>query len=372
MQPFKTALATEDLMKPLETLRYKMTALAMCSSLLALSACQEYDAPPEVSIVAAEGGGYVPGTMLALKFSERIDADSLLIKIWPNSLNQEQEFEPEIKPLVDGCTVSSCGSDVSIELGQDERTLWMDFNQETLGKAGSAFLIEVQPGLKDKSGNDTGAVQRFSVSFKLDDNGRTNTEPVPFDQGTYVLVGEITKPLPATLNLVADVKVLEDGRFTLVGAEGEHIEGAPKNTANPDELTINTTKTGFAVFIPSGFVFYRDGERLLETDPVDVAVPLGFLDVTLKDVRLTGKIVKNPETNKDRIESTLTFSQVTIKQGARITEYEAGATAFEGDWVEPARAPEGHPKICSDFCGILTRSCEPPSPWPPEDFCDSK
>jgi len=359
----------EDTMKRLEAPRAHITYLALSASLLALGACQEYDAPPEVSIVAAEGGGYVPGTMLSLKFSEKIDPDSLVIKIWPNALNQEQEFEPSVRPLVESCKILSCGTDVSVELGQDGRTLWMDFNQETLGKAGSAFLIEVQPGLKDVEGNDTGATQRFSVSFKLEDDGRTNTEPVPFDQGTYVLVGEITKPLPATLNLIADIRVLEDGHFALVGAEGAHIEGAPKNTGNPDELTVNTTKTGFAVFIPSGFVFYRDGERLLETDPVDVDVPLGFLDVTLKEVRITGKIVKNPETNKDRIESTLTFSQVIITKGASVTEYEAGATAFEGDWVEPARAPEGHPKICSDFCGVLTRSCEPPSPWPPENFC---
>lgn len=347
----------------------KIIAALCCLSPLGLSACAEYDAPPDVTIIASESGGYEPGTALALKFSEKVDPTTINIKVWPPELNEEKEFDPSVKPLISKCNIDACETGLKVEIGQDQRTLWMSFDEGSLGKAGSSFLLDVQPGLADLEGNDTGVVKRFAVSFKSPNDGRVNDEPVPFDQGTYILVGEIDKPLPATLNLIADVKVREDGFFALAGAEGEEIEGAAKNTANPDELYVNTGKTGFAIFIPSGFVFYRDGERLLETDPIDVAVPLGFLDVSLKQVRLNGKIVRNPDTGKDRIESTLTFEGLDIIRRGNVTSYPAGAAPLVGDWTAPEKAPEGHPKICSDYCGVLMMSCDVPEVWPPEGFC---
>ena len=345
-------------------------ALSALLAALTTSACEVYDPPPRIEIEAPEGGGYLPGQQIRLRFSERIEPDSLSLKVWPNELNEEKEFNPEVQPLISTCTISSCGSSLELAMGQDGRTLWMTFDPMTLGRPGSSLILDVQPGLSDEQGKTTGVARRFAISFRSPKDGRVNTEPVPFDQGTYVLVGEIDQPIPATLNLIADIRVTESGLFALAGAEGEHIPPAPKNTANPDELFVNTGTTGFPVFIPSGFVLYRDGERLLETDPVNIKVPLGFLDVTLEGVRLNGRIFKNPMTQRDRIETVLSFEKLFIQRGARVTEYAGGSAPMAGDWVDPSRKPEGHPLICGDPCGLLADRCELPSPWPPEGFCE--
>ena len=63
-----------------------------------------------------------------------------------------------------------------------------------------------------------------------------NTEPVEFDSGDYILLATIARPLPATLNLVSNIRVAPSGEFALTGAEGREIEGAAKNTSIPEEL----------------------------------------------------------------------------------------------------------------------------------------
>lgn len=351
---------------PLVTL-FLLTTLGM-----GLVACETYDPPPEVDLTQPEGGAFVVGSPVNVTFTEEVDVNSLQVRIWPDTRNKEGLFDDDVKPLVEACTPGDCGDKLKATLGEDGKSLQLEFDPMSIGKAGSTVYLEILPGLMDKDKNDTGVSQFFTLSFKLsDDNMRVNEEPVPFDQGTYILVGEIAEPIPAVMNLVGEVRVNKDGTFALSMAEGDHIDGAPKNTSNPDELYIDAGDTGFAVHI-SGFVYYRDGERLLETDPTNVAIPLGFLDVDLKQVRLNGKIVKNPETGKDRIEANLSFEDLDIIRRGKVTPYPGSSTALAGDWVAPEKAPEGHPKVCGDTCGVVTGTCNVPEEFPPMGVCDEE
>ena len=120
----------------------------------------------------------------------------------------------------------------------------------------------------------------------------------------------------------------------------------------------------------TGFIRLENGERFLESVPVEIDLPLAGLTLKLADVRLFGKVVKNDE-GKDRIEGTLSFSKITLINGNRSTDYDGGAAAVSADWVAPSRAPVGHPVICEDLCGIVTGLCEPPADFPGDGFCEA-
>lgn len=340
------------------------------ASLLGAISCEEYEPPPEVRLQLPEGGAFLPGVPLTVLFSKPIDPATLRVNIWPDERDIEGAFLVTTKPRVEQCTLAKppCG-DLTMTLADDKKSATLALDIEGLGQAGPPYVLDVMRGLADADGNDTGQSSFFDFQFRTEEV--VNEDPVEFDDGTYILVGSVTQPLPAVLTLISDIKAIESGEFYLAGAEGDPISSDfPNNTRNPEELMVDETNLGFATFV-SGFIQLKDGRRLMETQPTTIQIPLGPLTVRLEDVRVFGEIFKD-ERNKDRVEGTLSYTKVVlINSSGRETEYDGDATAITIDYVDPAVAPAGHPVVCGDLCGLVTSTCEPPTDYPSEDFCDT-
>lgn len=330
--------------------------------------CQTYGAPPDVTLELPEGGAFAVGTPLKVVFTEMIDPSTLKLSLWEDVRDIEGEFPVGAEPIISSCTATkkTCG-DLTVEVAADGMSAVLTFDEAGLGAAGPPLILDVEPGLADLDGNDTGRHIYYDFQFRVEQF--VNTEPVAFDDGVYIIVGSVTQPLPAVLTLISDVKVLPSGEFRLAGAEGDPISNdLPKNTSNPEELLVDVSDQGWTAFVP-GFIRLEGGKRLLETTPVQIDLPLAALTLKLADVRLFGEIVKNPE-GHDRIEGTLSFTKITLVNGSRSTDYEGGAAAVSADWVPPDKAPSGHPVICEDLCGVVTGLCLPPADFPGETFCE--
>lgn len=334
---------------------------------LTLVGCAEYDPPPEATLEQPEGGAFTQGQEIQIDFTEPVAADTLKFTIWPNERNVENEIVEGAAPLVETCGVGTCG-DLTIELNdkRDRATLTMDGD---LGTPGRPMVISLQPGLADDVGNDTGSVSSWDVQFRT--AGQMNSEPIEFDNGVYILLAQVEKPIPAVLTLISDIIVLPDGRFATAGGEGDEINGDPKNTRNPENLIIDETDQGFTAHITGFITLTDDGKRLLETEPVQVRLPVGPLFVEMDGVRLFADIVKNPETGKDQLDGTLSFEELRLRNGDRVSEQGSGSTAMIADLVPPELVPEGTPRVCGNVCGaVVAGICEPPEDFPPAVFCE--
>ncbi len=338
--------------------------LAIPAAALLASACV-YDGPPEVRLVAPEGGTFVRGDPLRLEFSEPIDPSTLVLRIWPNRRDGEGELASGLEPRLPDCTPgSSCGA-TRLAVADDARSATLTLDEE-LGRPDVPLILEVAEGLGDEGGAKTGVASLFDFQFRH--TRKANEEPVEFDQGVYVIVAEIADPIPAVLTLITETRVAPDGRAALAGAEGDEINGAPKNTRDPANLIVDAGPEGYAVFT-GGFVTLDGGERFLETDPIEMTLVLGPIIVAIHDVRINAKIVRSEETGRDRLDGTLSFSSVTLNPGEDGFDYPAGNAPFSADRVPDELVPAGTPQLCGDLCGAVDGICEPPVDFPPADFC---
>lgn len=329
--------------------------------------CTEYDPPPSATLQQPEGGAFAEGDSVILLFSEPVDADTLKIRIWPNHRDIENEIVEGTEPLVAECGADDECGELVTDLVSGKQELRMSLGEE-LGKPGQPLIVELLPGLKDPEGNDTAASSFWDIQFRS--GAGLNTEPVEFDNGIYILLAQVEKPLPAVLTLMSDLRVLPDGRFVLAGAEGDEINGAPRNTQDPENLVVDETNQGFTVYATGFVTLDDDGKRLLETDAFDLTLPIGPLEVSMRDVRVFAEIVKNNDTGKDRLEGTLSFSEITLINGDNENTQPGGSTALVADYVEPELAPEGLPDVCGDLCGLVELGlCAPPEDFPDPDFC---
>lgn len=337
---------------------------------------EDYNPPPEAKLRSPETGTFFVGDSLVLEFSKPINPDTLVVQVWPGELDLENELIADA-PLLANCTTASspCGT-ATFTLSEDRMEATLTLDPAGLGQADVPYALEVTDALRGEDGVKRGVPAWFNFQFKparpdVSNNGTNNGtgEPIEFEDGVYIVVGTIMDPLPATLNLVTDMQVLSDGRLAFSGAEGDEIEGAAKNTANPEELTIDAGPEGFAILGYGTIVLSDSGERFLESEPLLVELKLGPIIVALTDLRLTGKVFLNEATGHDKIEGTISFASVVVTINDNPTEYEAGSTTFVADWVAPELVPEGTPMVCGEVCGVVTGVCNPPADFPAEEFC---
>lgn len=328
----------------------------------------DYNPPPEPTLQQPEGGSFAAGDSVIVVFSEAISKESLAIRIWPAERDGEQNIKPDTQPKVDTCRLAdtSCQG-LTMELATDETSVTLKLDPEGVGKAGSPLILEVLAGLKDKSGRKTGVSRYFDFQFV------PVPEPavveVPFEDGVYVVLGEIKQPIPAVLTLISEIVALPDGRIALAGAEGDETGGAPKNTDDPRFLIVDSTDLGFTVYA-TGILYEDSDTRFLKTDPFDIHILQGGIVIDLFGVRLNATVVKHPDTGSDRLEGTLSFEKVSVVLGTVVADYPAGATAFAANKVPQEFLMDGVPSVCGDLCGAVPDQCAPPADFPPDGFCD--
>ncbi len=351
-----------------DTIRRPLCVLLAACLLAAASGCAPYNAPPEPELTPPEGGAFLEGQSLDLEFTEPIDPSTLSVRIWPNDRGPEGNFADGVEPLVDTCTPadSPCG-DLTIELADDDTSATLTLGGD-LGKAGTPLSLEVEPGLADPQGNDTGVSHYFDFQFRIDETA--NTDPVQFDDGVYVLGASVQKPLPAVLTLVSDIKVLDDGTFALAGTSAKVKDGAERTSINPDDIYVRDDDHGWTVYAVGQITVKDDGTRLLETDPFNAYVPLGTITIHLDQVRLFATVKKDPDTNKDTLDGTLSFEQIRLTYpNGNETTTDGGSTALRGKFVPEDKIPAGYAQLCGDLCGAVIGHCEPPDNFPPDGIC---
>lgn len=348
-----------------------VAAIVTAAALTALAGCT-FDPAPEPALALPAEGVYRSGEPLWLDFSEPVRAECLRVRIWPAALDVEGELPDDLAPVMDTCraTETECDGGAVLTLEDDGTTATIELPPEGLGQPDVPRILEVLPGLCDLAGHRTGAPYYFDFQFlppKGEGPGENPDIPLLLP-ATYVLVASIDDPLPAVLTYISDVRVLENGRFALAGAEGDEIGDAPKNTTNPEELFVDDTDSAYTVYAV-GDVWREGGERFLSSEPFDIAIYEGPLLVEISNVRLHAKVVRQGE--HDHLDGTLAFEAATLVIGDNRHEYPGGSTTLVGVYAPEGTCEAGMPKICGDLCGAaVLGQCFPPEDFPPPEFCE--
>ena len=336
-----------------------------------------YDPPPEVTLNRPAEGSFLSTEPVTLSFSEPIKAESFAFRLWDPVLDHEGELPRGAKPVMERCRLGgeACGQEVTVSAvlkGEDVVGVSLKLPERGIAKPGSTLVLELLDGLSDEQGNTAANFPFYNLQFRAPSE-RFNEREVPFQAGSYIISSIITDPVPAVLTLITDVVVMPDGRFFAAGGEGDEINGAPKETTDPENLIVDPTEQGWAAHIP-GFVTYtEEDERLLDTDPIDLFQPTDPLFVNLRGVRLNGKIIKD-EQGDDFIQGSLSFEQLELRIGSpdsRAAVYPGGSQDLVGIFVPQEKAPANHPKVCGDQCGAIVGECSPPPGFPDEDVCEA-
>lgn len=350
-----------------------MTRLPLLLALLTLglTSCEEYDAPPEVIFAQPEGGAFLQGEVIHLKFTEAIDPDTLAISVWPTERGTSRvPLATSVQPLLTSCQANSnnCeGIQLTIDKSGESAELLIEGE---LSMPGKPLILEIHDGLADAQGNQTGVSRFFDFQYRAANCGEATD--LEFDDGIYILSATVDKPMTAVLTLVSHIVTLPDGKFALAGAKGKPIGDAPKNERDPAKIAVADDDTGFALFTKGCVSKQLDGRRLLETEPVDVELPVLIFTLRLTNVRIFADIKTHPETGKDRIEGILSYEALELVNGSKTTAYEGASTAVIADYVPEAPVdlrPAGHPVLCENLCGAIIGFCHPPEDFPGENFC---
>ena len=344
--------------------RIAVSAVAVAT--LLIGACT-YVPSAEVKIVPPPTGNFVKGDPVILDFDPPIRPDTLAIRIWPGDLDIENEKIAD-KPTLERCTLalSPCGT-TELEVDDDGKSAVIRLDPEDLGQPDVPLILEIMVGLETTDGG------RTKVPIWLDFQFKPNCaagEEVPFDEGVYIIVGTIEEPMPTVLTLISHIRTTEQGEVAVAGAEGDEIGDAPRNTMNPKELMVDSSKQGFGIFGKGWLCHAENGDRFFETAPFDVEMVQGSIGILIHNIRLLAKIEKDAETGKDHLSGTLPYESVTITLMGKPAEHEGGTAPFEADFVPPLLVPAGTPNVCGELCGSVPSQCNPPADFPGEGFCD--
>lgn len=344
--------------------------ILLSATLFFATGCQEYMPPPEAELVRSGTGAYAVGDSLGVGFTSAIDPDSLQINLWPASRGTRRVPESDVEPIVGPCSVGGGCEGITVSIDEDRMGASLEID-DTLAGPGATFVLEVLPGLTDDAGHSTGASYFFTVRYRVT-AGDPNAN-IEFDNGIYVLGGSVNQPMRAVLTLVTHIKVLPDGRLSLVGAKGNPDEEASDTTRDPEEITIDDGEWGWTIFATGLVVEDSDGNRFLETEVFDVDIPVldGSLFLEMRDVRLFADITKDSNGN-DFFDGTLTYESLTIINMSSGGSSTHGGDSSEllGDFVPPNLVPAGTPDMCGEICGAVQSLCDPDPAFPHPDFCE--
>lgn len=329
-----------------------------------------YDPPPEPELVFPETGSFIAGDTLELTFSESIDPATLKLRVWQTELDTELEIPDSAKPVIETCTISdgSCGDLTISATGSNPKSVSLVLDAEGIGRPGTPLILEVEPGLADKAGRATGRSIYYNVQF-IAPEGTMNEDVVEFVEGTYIFSAVVSKPVPAVLTLISDVKVTPDGRIFIAGGEGDEINGAPKDTIDPENLIVDPTEEGWALHLRGQVTLTEDGRRVMTTEPVDATLPSQPFNIDLTQVRMNGEIVRQDD-GTEKFQGTLSFEKlIAFNDDIMLNPLKGGTEPLVGVFVPAEKEPAGVPKLCGDQCGAIVAVCEPPMDFPDEDVC---
>ena len=340
-----------------------------------------YDAPPLATLNQPNGGTYTVGDPLLLDFSEPVQASSLRIRVWsarPEDRTLEGEHVPGLQPEVDVCTPGATCQGATLTLNDAGTRAEIALTGAAFQQAKVPWQLEVLGGLTDRKNRKSGVPYLVDFQFSprtgpaAGSDGSTEDAPavVPFEHNVYYFLAEITDPVKKYLKLYLDIRCLPDGTIRIAGGAATSKGDAPENTPNLDEITLNRTDNGFGYF-GFGRVTQDGANRFFQTDPVDIDLLVSGVGITLTAVRMNAAVVKNPTTQEDRLEGTLTYDGLILNLGEPFS-YKAGNANFYAEQIPADKVPADTPRVCGDLCGGVTAQCDPPAGFPGDGFCDAE
>jgi hypothetical protein len=365
----------------------KTLILTSMLALGAASACADYDPPPEVEIVAPQGGQWFTDTPLVLRFTEPVDPASVRFAIWPVELDLEGDLRPGVVPVADGCQASSsaCGG-LTLTMSDDRMTLSVDQGDVFEERLAKPFFFDVAAGLTDTVGRERKVSTR--LVFQVDPSSSAGQVDITLNSGVFTIAADLGDVLAGTyLRMIADVSVDPDTGetwliATVAGKANTAPDGSkvPPNTTDPTLIDPKINGEGWVIALKGQFTpLPEEGAFFLETEPQDIDVTvLGLIRVRLQELRLRATVrpAASPE-GRDTFEGVLSSSKVLLGDG---DGEDLGAVAA-ADWTgfgiltEELTGPRyaGLPRICEAApCDLLVAAggeCQLELPWAAPSPC---
>ncbi|MBU0553307.1 hypothetical protein KKF91_13165 [Myxococcota bacterium] len=360
--------------------------LAACLAALGLAACEAYNPPPEAEALLCANNNCVEGEPIRVRFSEAIDPASLSITVWPgeqDSYDIEGERLATVKPLLLGCAVSAgCGDGAAalvLEEGDTVAALFVE--PGALGPRNRPLVLEISGDLADPEGRRKVATKQFD--FQMVMAGWASFQPgLPADdprvvEGAYTFYTNLDTPLGVALpqQYFGDLRVnRETGRFLFLFQDADPIDGAPQNTTDPAQMSIDTGEEAF-IFLADG-VFGRNGDDIVfESVAFEISLTVGPITFALFDCVLRGSISLDPATGESRWDGTMFVGEVMIQVGQDDPNYHPPQQEnFICSKITPEQRPEEAAVVCeADPCAhIAGPQCSlllTDEAWPVAEIC---
>ncbi len=366
-----------------------MKWLISLSALVMLNACT-YDPPPEVTLVPPAHKHFVVGEVLVLEFTEPVCERSLEILIWPGRQDLydiEGELLDDVEPLVGLCkaTDEACGEDggVKLTLAGGNKRAEIEFAKDAV-PLGEPLVLEVTGELTDLNCHKKGVPVKFDFQVVSDasspdsdivegDGGDAVTsEPLGAEEGGFLFFAEFEQPMKLPQQFWCDLQVnQETGRFVILMTDGDPVDGAPSNTAKPEELNIDTGEEGFIFTVTGEIRRNESGGLTFEGEPFTLGLSLGPITFEIRDAVVAGSIVENPATGLSVWDGTMVIEELYLATGASETTYPSDQANFQMTQLTTEQIPADMPVVCEpDPCTKVGGNCDLLDEWPPTDVCE--
>jgi len=338
-----------------------------------LLACDEYDPPPEAKLIQPTVGFWTSVTPLEVRFTEAIDPASLVITIWPSEVDIEGNFRPDVRPVIESCSLatSPC-SGLLLTLNDTATAATLTQNEVFAEREGTPMTMEIHAGLKDSQGR----TRKVSTFYDFQINPQCGNQPVDIELDTgFISLAADLQVLPIWLQMFLDFAIDKNtGRFTVAGTFARVKTGEANNQNDPSLMLADISDVGWAVTFTGCLVKQPDGTYFLQSDPFDVSITvLNVIPVTLTGFQVQGTIRPGgADDGRDFASGTLSTSGGSF--GDPPSPVQPITTAWDGFSLAEDEIVAGLPRVCEDNpCAELNAAggdCQIPAGFDPGPVCN--
>lgn len=367
-----------------------LVALMVVPTFVPVGACDDYNPPPEPTLVQPTVGFWTSVAPIEIVFTEPIDPASLVITVWPSEKDIEGNFRPDVKPLVENCSLatSPCGV-LTLSLDEPARKATIVQNDAFEAYEGKPLVLEVHAGLSDPQGRRRHVKTEFD--FQINPLCGNQAIDIDLETGAMTLVANL-QVLPIWLHMVLDFGIDKTNGKALVVGTFARLKPAdpsyPTNFPYPGAHTPELGETGWAVAFQACIVKQTDGTYFLQSEPFDVNITvLNSIPVTLSGFTVQGTLVPGgaktadcqdvPGACEGRDKGSGTLSTSGGAFGADPpTPVDPITTAWNGFGFTQAELDgfPGLPRVCAEKpCETMDTNggdCQLSDPWEPEKVAD--
>ncbi|HRE89798.1 MAG TPA: hypothetical protein PK095_11740 [Myxococcota bacterium] len=346
--------------------------LSVALTASSLLGCDEYDPPPEAKLVQPTVGFWTSETPIEVRFTEAIDPSSLVITIWPSEVDIEGNFRPDVRPVIEACSLatSPCNG-LILELNESATMATLTQNEVFAEREGTPMTMEIHAGLKDTKGR----TRKVPTFYDFQINPQCGNQPVDIELETGVIsLAADLQVLPIWLQMFLDFAVDKDtGRFTVAGTFARVNPGEATNENDPALMFADISDVGWAVTFTGCLVKQPDGSYFLQSDPFDVSITvLNIIPVTLTGFQVQGTIKPGGAPDgRDFASGTLSTSGGSF--GDPPNAVEPITTAWDGFGLTADQIVPGLPRVCEESpCAELDAAggdCQIPDGFDPGPVC---